>query len=449
MKISKKTLCLTAAFAIAVLTAAAQFASLSPAIDVIKDSMELKKCGVINCDVMFSQNDFDSSLTEKVEYVTISTLPDSSVGTLCLKDVPVIQNQTVSREDLGELRFVPAKDTAGNASFNFSDARDSSVSAVCTVNVLDEINLSPETADQTLTTQKNIAAFKFLMAADPENDSMTFNVVSYPKNGFVSLKDSSNGGFEYVPSDGYIGKDSFVYTATDVYGNTSAPAKVSIDVIKPASDVYFDDMKNHWAHNSAVEMAATGLMCGTDEDGKLMFYPESGISRGDFLAISLIMAGRENDIPEVSVTSFADDGSIPSNIKSYAEYALENGIISGYTSPDGINFKSTEPITRSQAAVIVDKLLSLPEISSDSREFSDASAVPDWANSSVCSLAACGILNGNGSGEISPESTLTKGQAAQMLCNVSDYLESRENEQCDIEKDAPKKNIFNLFGLLG
>ena len=447
MKNSKRALCIAAAFAAAITTVCAQMAVLSPALGVIESSIEMKKCGVINCDVKFSAKDFDDTLCSKVEYVTITSLPDSEDGRLVLDRVNVLENQTIARGDISGLCFVPAKDRECAASFCFENSLDESSEAVCTINVLGELNLAPETGDQTVETQKNIAAFKFLLAADPENDKMTFDIVNYPKNGYISVSDSGSGEFEYFPRDGYIGKDSFVYTATDEYGNVSDEQKVNINVVRPAAEVYFDDMKEHWAHNSAVKMASTGLMTGQIEDGRLVFSPDSGITRGDFLAIALIMSGYENEIPAVDKTVFADDASIPDNIKSYAQYAYDKGIVSGYAGNDGTEFRSTSAVTRAEAAVIVDKLLSLPKSESE-YEFSDASSIPDWADSSVQSLCACGILNGTGSGVIEPDSVLTKGQAAEMICNVSQYLEDKENEQHE-KNEKPKKNIFNLFGRLG
>ncbi len=445
MKTSKKILCVVFSLMIAALSVCAQFASLSPALDVIKDSIELKKCGVAGQNVAFSPADFDKVLKDHVDFVTITSLPENNDGRLVLDGVNVMENQTIARRSLDKLCFVPEGDTAVKTQFYFADALDGELSGKCTVNVLDEINLCPETGDQTVFTQKNIAAFKFLMAADPEDDALCFDVVSYPKNGSIDVN-STTGVFRYIPEKGFVGQDYFSYTVSDVYGNTSLPQTVNVNVTKPSSDVYFDDMRNHWAHNSAVKMASTGLMPPEEVDGKTVFSPDSGITRGDFLAISLIMCGYEEKIPETAVTDFADDELIPRNIKSYAQYAYEKGIVSGYSSPQGAQFKSGAPITRAEAAVIVDKLLSLPK-ADKMPQFSDAASIPSWADSSVASLTACGILNGTGGGQVDSQSSLTKGQAAEMICNVAQYLEDKENQINQQEK--PKKSIFNLFGLLG
>ena len=119
------------------------------------------------------------------------------------------------------------------------------------------------------------------------------------------------------------------------------------------------------------------------------------MTRGDFLALSLITAGLEKEIPYVSQTVFADDSLIPNNIKSYAQYAYDKGIIDGYDNGDGsVNFESSMAVTRAQAAVMVSKILSLDkaEAKGNVKEYTDASAIPSWAGVGINNLTACGIF---------------------------------------------------------
>lgn len=401
---------------------------ISPALEQIEKSLELKKCGITGNPVRFEKSDFDGVLCMKTDFIKIESLPEASDGKLCIGNIALAENQLIAREDFDKLVFSPAHVEVCTASFSFSDATagQPEVTAKCTVNLLDEINLAPETGDQTVNTSKNISAFKFLKAADPENDALSFEVVSYPAHGTVKVFDGDNGYFCYTPKNGYVGKDSFEYTVTDVYGNKSKAQTVSIKVSRPVSDVYFSDLENHWAHNSAVKTAAMGLMGGSyDSDGNYNFEPDSAMTRGDFLAMALISAGKENDITFVDKTSFADDASIPVNIKSYVKYAADNGIISGYTDEYGQKvFASNSPITRAEAAVIVDRILSLPVGKTDLSVFSDAGVVPVWATSAISNLTSYGIFNGTGFGEIKPESTVTKAETAEILCNIGIYTET-------------------------
>ncbi len=446
MKLSKKAICTAIALIISAFTVYAQFSTVfSPTLDIIEKRVTLQKCGVKNRSVTFSENDFDKSLYSEVEYVTINSLPDSKDGTLYLRGIRVLENQTVSRSELDELYFEPAAEKQGSATFGFSDALSESVSAVCQINILEDENSAPKTSEQTIQTQENISAFKFLHASDPENDSMNFEVVKYPSKGALHFTSTSLGSVEYIPQSGFVGKDSFIYRVTDEYGNVSGEQKVTINVSKPATDKYFDDMKRHWGHNSAVKMASTGLMTGREIDGVMYFEPESNMTRGDFLAVCLIMAGLEEKIPYTETTGFSDDDSIPSNIRSYAQYALENGIINGYGIEGLREFRSTDSITRAEATVIVDRILSLPE-SSSSHIFKDSDTIPVWAADSAASLYENGILSGNGKGELDLTGVLTKAQGAEIVCNVAQYLEDKEAEAKKEQKK--ERNLFNLFGLI-
>ncbi|MDB5339015.1 MAG: outer rane adhesin like protein, partial [Planctomycetaceae bacterium] len=52
-----------------------------------------------------------------------------------------------------------------------------------------------------------------LSATDAENDPLTYGVGNDPENGMVVVNE--DGSFEYTPADGFIGVDSFTFTAND------------------------------------------------------------------------------------------------------------------------------------------------------------------------------------------------------------------------------------------
>jgi len=344
------------------------------------------------------------------------------------------------------LRFVPNYNTLSAGKFSFKNAMDDNSATVnCVVHILKDINLAPETMSQQASTQKNVTVSKFIKAADPENDALTFEITKYPENGKVKLVDNAAGCFKYQPKSGYTGKDEFTYTVSDKYGNKSEPKTITMRVTKPLTDVNYDDLSSqgHWAYNSALRMTSLGLMSGKAKDGKLNFNPNEAMARGDFLAMAMIASGHEKDVELCYATMFKDDNEIPLNIKSYAETAMSMGVVSGYPTGDGkYDFDPQKPITRAEASVILNRLIESPS-PKIAPEFTDTAAVPTWAKESVSSLAACGIMNGTGYGEILPQQVVTKAEAAEMLCNTMDYIENKK------EPAKEKKTLFNLFGLLG
>ena len=64
---------------------------------------------------------------------------------------------------------------------------------------------------------------------DVENDMLTYNILTNPSNGTVSITNSSLGTFTYSPTINYNGDDSFTFTASDY--NYSDTATVSITII--------------------------------------------------------------------------------------------------------------------------------------------------------------------------------------------------------------------------
>ena len=418
-------------------------ARLSPAMEVIAKRMEKKCCVTSGTVLSFDKEDFSDIIYDGISQVKVTSLPSLSEGVLTLSGVAVKTGQEINFLQLDRLCYSPSQDFSGSSNITF-EAGDV-VMNMC-VNVVSDVNYAPETADMTLETQKNIAVFKNALAADPDGDLFTVEIVDYPKHG--SIRMTGEGQFVYRPLSGYTGKDSFSYRACDEYGNVSDISMVQVKVSRPVSDIYFDDMENHWAHNSAIKMAATGLMPGELLDGKRLFNPDKDMTRGDFLALSLIMAGHERNVSMVSKTVFADDSLIPVNIKSYVQYAYDKGIISGYDNGDGsINFESTGSVTRAEAAVITGKILSLSDDNKAVPSYKDASDIPAWASDSVAVLSTLGIINGDAKGVFCAEKCLSRAEGAEMICNVASYIEDKENEAK--EKEKKPKSIFNLFGLLG
>jgi PKD repeat protein len=87
-------------------------------------------------------------------------------------------------------------------------------------------NRPPVANPATVATRTDRQALITLTGSDPDDDELTFAVVSPPANGSLSgdLPD-----LVYTPDDGFVGDDEFTFTATDG-DRTSAPATISIAV---------------------------------------------------------------------------------------------------------------------------------------------------------------------------------------------------------------------------
>lgn len=89
-------------------------------------------------------------------------------------------------------------------------------------------NTAPSATAQSVTVNQNTAWQISLSGTDPENDALSYSIVTNPAHG--SLGTVSGNVVTYTPAAGYIGSDSFTFKVSDAYGLTSGSASVSITV---------------------------------------------------------------------------------------------------------------------------------------------------------------------------------------------------------------------------
>ena len=269
-------------------------------------------------------------------------------------------------------------------------------------------NQPPVAQDGTMETYKNISNTGALTVRDPDGDAMQYTLVRAPKRGAVELHD--DGTFTYTPQENKVGKDSFVFTATDAAGNVSNEACVRIKIVKPTDKAVYSDLPED-AQYLAVWLREQGVYSGRTIDGHLCFAPDESVSRGEFLVMSMGLLGVEPD--DAALTSgFADETDTPAWMRPYIVAALRCGAITGAASDSGVIFRPADALTHAEAAVMVQGLLSLPQPESTA-VFSSAEdeLIPAWAQSAVRALETAGL-------ELDmtdPDAPLTRLEAASML----------------------------------
>lgn len=284
--------------------------------------------------------------------------------------------------------------------------------------VLPRKNDPPTAQSSTLETYRNIAVTGELTASDPENGPLTYELVLSPKRGDVELHD--DGTFTYTPWENKVGKDSFSFTVTDDAGQTSEPAKVTIEIKKPTDKRTYADMTADAGTCDAMWMKEAGLYSGSTVGGHLCFGPEEPVSRGEFLVMAMKLVGAEADAAQLH-SGFADEQTTPLWMQPYIVSALSSGMISGSQLEDGVEFRPTDALTQAEAAVMLQNILQLPEHTAQSVSAMDdsGSTVPVWAQSAAASLTAAGIELEMTTGD----AALTRREAAAVLHQVSTLLE--------------------------
>jgi len=134
----------------------------------------------------------------------------------------------------GAFRYEPAPDFAGTDSVEYrvSDGIAASDLVVATIDVApvnDPPLARPDVYSTGQDTPLNVDAASGVLANDfdVEGDPIQVMLETDPVNGLVSM--SADGGFEYLPSAAFAGRDEFTYRASD--GMESAIGRVAIDVL--------------------------------------------------------------------------------------------------------------------------------------------------------------------------------------------------------------------------
>ena len=380
----------------------------------------------------FSSEDFRVIGDEQVslDSVILTSLPSSEAGMLMMGSQPLACGDVIALSALDGLRFHPlSSPTVASTSFAFTPVF-SSGSAGEPVEVglylLTAENNPPVAENLEFTTYKNVAYTGQFSAVDPEGDLLTFQLVDKPARGSVTLSEDGGAEFVYTPYENKTGKDSFTYVAVDSVGNTSEKATVKLKIEKPSTKVTYADMDGNPAYNAALRLAEEGIYVGANMDGAYYFQPDLPVTRSEFLALAMSTVGLDA-LEGITTTGFFDDEAIATWAKPYVSSALKSGAVQGTIAESGqVVFQGENTITEAEAAVLLDRLLSITDVPVETWAGS-AAAVPTWASQAAVNLETVGVLQTDSAGALMLNDTLTRADTVQMLAAALDVLDARKS----------------------
>ena len=291
------------------------------------------------------------------------------------------------------------------------------------------INQAPIAKHLSVTTYKNTEVTGYFSATDPEDDSITYQLTSTPARGSVAIAEDGTGRFVFTPYENKTGKDSFTYVAVDVHGNISNPGKVSLKIEKKAGKVAYSDMAGNGAHKAAVRLAKEGIFTGSCVNGKYFFQPEQHVSRSQFLSMAMAVSGHEalhevnmtGFADDDSIPTWAK-GYVAGALKCGA-------ISGSRSPSGQMVFCPDDPVTCAEAAVMLDKLLGVSDVAVETWAAVGASPTDSnhWATASAIDLACAGILPIQVNDSDHLDAPLTRAQAALLLDSSLDLVASRQD----------------------
>ena len=388
-------------------------ANIGSGAQVIANGVKLIKTGLFGQKLVFSDTDFKTALAiTNFKSVKITSLPSSTEGTLLFAGRRVSEGQEIRRKHLGSLVFIPASTSVSESKFTFKV--DGGDEIECILRFIEKVNFAPkaEAIEGYITTQTSIPAYGMLSAEDPEGDDTEFIIVAYPKDGVLTFTDEEMGKYKYEPVDDFVGYDSFCYVVRDEYGNYSKPVEVDIKVVDRLCSAVYVDMEDREEYGAAVAMTAMGIMCGNIVGDDTYFSPDSEVSRAEFVAMAMKSLGIKAD-STIKSSYFDDNGDIPASLVGYVATAQRAGIVNGTFDAGKLLFRPNEAITKYEAASIMSLLLNISESEEDA-SYSEDSAVPMWARSSVSAMTMLGILDGSDA-----TGKVTRADAAEYLYKMN------------------------------
>ena len=390
----------------------ANAAMLSPAISVMQEDFEMVKTGVGTNTVSFSAEDFTSVLGDgDFRGIVIQSLPDPADGVLQLGMNDVAEGQTIEKNMLEALRFIPAE-PGKTAVFDFIPCEtDYEKPFVCTVYMLDTLNFAPTAQPCAIAAKESISVYGSLSATDPDGDELTYHVAVQPKNGKLTLSD--DGSYVYTAST--ASADSFSYYVCDRYGNRSENASVSIETTPNKSGIVYADLKQSECALPAAVLAEKGAFIGEKLGDEWIFSPEKTVTRADFLMMAMRMCDMDTTLISANRSGFADSDTFTASQNRYISAAARMGLVIGLDTESGRCFCPNEPITSEQASTLLGRIAEYKQLSFGRSVAASIDEEGVISDDGIAMLASVGLVAGE-----DRKTALTRADVARILYTLTE-----------------------------
>lgn len=357
----------------------------------------------------------------------LPTIEDETDLTYVIVSQPTNGTLTKTDNTTREFSYTPNTDYVGTDSFTFKITKGEISSNTATVSLtIIENTEEPENltiSDVNYTLEENSILTANLPTIEGET-ALSYVIVSQPSHGTLTHSDETKPSFSYTPILDYTGTDSFTFKITkgELESNIATATLTIEKAATPVIPFNYIDMQNHWANYSASHLAARGLIIGEEIGSRFYFYPEREMTRSDFILFLLAITESNEDANiEIPKVTFADSETTPDWLIEAAKLAYAKGIIKGSAEGNNVFLNPYAPLTRTEAAVMINNVLK-PTNSTKDLTYSDLSSIPAWGLQAIKNLTAYQIIQGDGS-KFDPNSIINRGQAAEMCFKLIKQME--------------------------
>ncbi len=287
----------------------------------VGDSAETLEDTMVIIDVLGNDSDDDG------DTLTIANLSTPLHGSAVVVD--------------GKVNYTPSQDYTGTDTFTYTtnDGMVMGNAVTITVNIT-PVNDAPVVADQSVTVAEDSEQDITLTATDIDGDISSFNILTQPLHGEVSL----DGALAtYVPNKDYVGVDSFTYSASDD-SETSNIATVNI-IVTNVNDAP-EAVENKITTDKFTEISIDVLANDSDIDGDSLTVssvttPSSGTATIVDNKILYTPSGDFNGT--VSFSYEVSDGTLTSSANVTVEVTeVQSKLITALNILEGTNFETDD-----------------------------------------------------------------------------------------------------------
>lgn len=213
-------------------------------------------------------------------------------------------------------------------------------------------------------------------------------------------------------ADGLLHRVSL--TVSDVSGNLTRVSGQTQPQGGRASP--FADTAGHWAEPYINYMYDHQVTNGREQDGVLVFDPDTQITRAEFATMLWRWLGRDSGAYDGVELPFVDAGDIPAWALGPVKGLYAMGIFTGSLEGDGLHAMARDTLTRSQAMTMLGRVQPKGYPSAEP-DFADAGDIPTWALEHVCSLVGQGVVGGY-EGYVRPLDPINRSEVAKLLTTL-------------------------------
>lgn len=182
-----------------------------------------------------------------------------------------------------------------------------------------------------------------------------------------------------------------------------------ISVPTTAYGASFSDIRGHWAESYINKAVSSGFVKGYP-DGD--FRPDNAVTRAEFTSMVNKALGNTG----TAAVNFKD---VPYNEWYYSDVAkgMSAAFVGGY---DDNTFRPNNSVTREEAAVMISRFVPTYGSTGNTSTFKDRLSISTWASDAVSKIYGKGYMGAYDDGKYHPQDSLTRAQAAKIMCSILD-----------------------------